>query len=618
MANSLTQVNDLNCNNATVTGLGGDFTAATGNTAWCGKLPLTNPELGDIVTDPRGVGTESETEVTSFKVFWEMSDYWSMYYLFGRTDSDSYTNGGGGDRNPLTGSSFVAGLGRPDIQANITQGSPINTLQADSHEFRFEWESEETFSGSFGAYFSNVEDDDRAVFFYMPVCNGEPENIANCNLEMTPSVATPIDPAVAENGVDTSPLFPGGPVIAQGTMMLAQQHGKTTSFSEYEDDIAGIFTELSVELNDEWTVRVEARYSREEKAIRRVADTFGLGFGESVDVNPNPDVVNELTSSIAIENDKETFTYFTPRFNIEWAINEDSLAYFTVATGLKSGGFNNTPPAALVRESERARLESDGATAEEITARLAQIHDQTKYDEEKNTTYELGSKNVLLNSRLLLNLSLYYVDWKDVQGTEASQAESTDFSRTVVGNVGDARNLGFEMEGTYNFTPWLSADFGFSRNSPEFKSGVKYLDAVSNVACNGTAAEGGEGVCPTDGDVGGNSLPRTPKLQTFIGANLKTVTSAGWGVNARYDVNYLSKQYVTPLNAGHTGSRTIYNMSINVQAPNNWDVNFWVKNVFDKEYVASAFVVPQFNQYIVALGGRRTLGFTVNYRYNAI
>src|SRR3546814_17475033 len=60
--------------------------------------------------------------------------------------------------------------------------------------------------------------------------------------------------------------------------------------------------------------------------------------------------------------------------------------YAVVRIGTKSCGFNNT---AVVTEQA--------------------------FGPEKNTTFEIGTKNEFLGGRVTINASAYYIDWKDLQ-----------------------------------------------------------------------------------------------------------------------------------------------------------------------------------------------------------
>jgi iron complex outermembrane receptor protein len=89
----------------------------------------------------------------------------------------------------------------------------------------------------------------------------------------------------------------------------------------------------------------------------------------------------------------------------------------------------------------------------------------------------------------------------------------------------------------------------------------------------------------------------------------------GWTMTSRVDGNYQSKQYVDQINTSWIPSRTLYNASVKLAAPENWEFIVWGKNVTDKEYISSAFVLALFNKNIVSYGAGESYGLTAKYNF---
>jgi iron complex outermembrane receptor protein len=70
---------------------------------------------------------------------------------------------------------------------------------------------------------------------------------------------------------------------------------------------------------------------------------------------------------------------------LEYGINENINSYFSVSTGYRPGGMNETPGVV------------------------------PSFDSENVTAYELGLKSILVDETLVLNLSAFYNDYKDIQ-----------------------------------------------------------------------------------------------------------------------------------------------------------------------------------------------------------
>jgi iron complex outermembrane receptor protein len=542
----------------------GKTVAGTGNTLWCGSLPHRNPQTNSIVVDPRSNGTSAKTDIVSFNVDWEFSDSWLMSYQYGyahhTTETNSGQSGYGDAWFNVSSNAFV----RSPLETTGWNGNPNATLKSDSHELRFEWEGNDLLSASFGAYYSKVQDADYYMYMFSSVCGpGYPSS--NC---LSP---------VNENSTTILPADGGG-------YLNSYQSGKKSAYTRYEDEVYSVFGTLTFNLADDLRLRLEGRYTEEAKAAEFVTDTFGLKDGESFSAYVNQFAgVLTVADKIAEPHVSDRFYFFAPRAALEWNVTADNMLFFTVAKGEKTGGFNNTPDPS-----------------------------QVVYDAENNWTYEIGSKNTFLDNSVILNASLYYVDWKDIQGpvTASSSASSSGYTVNPIANIGSGDNVGFEVDGMWNITSNWSIDGGVSFSDPKFKDTI-YVDAIQesgNWHCDGS-------VCDADGSVDGNQLQRTSKKQAFWGITYKTIVLDGWGLSARLDGSYQSRQYVDPLNTAYVPSRTLYNANVTLQAPNNWEFTLWGKNIFDKDYASGAFSIAQFNQYVVSLGAGESYGVTATYSF---
>ena len=166
---------------------------------------------------------------------------------------------------------------------------------------------------------------------------------------------------------------------------------------------------------------------------------------QSVDVNFFDNVAN-LVPQVS------SFDAFTPRLTAEYRLSDDSLLYASAAKGVKAGGFN-------------------GFIAGPVTL----LPSEQTFSEEENWTYEIGSKNVLLDGRLILNAALYTVDWSQMQITSLPSNFDTNnitlgtVAPTIFLNVGDVSSWGIEVDGRYDFTDQWSLDFAFATSNPEFE-----------------------------------------------------------------------------------------------------------------------------------------------------
>ena len=582
--------NDLNCNVATVNDIGipSPTHTRTGNTLWCGELPRYASDVAErrvdgIVVDPRAVGFRAQTSVATLSVDYDLLDNMTLYYLYGQAVHDSYTDGGTSDEDPIAGRGILTNaavyLLDPSQDAaytfvNTASSRPNSELQSFSHELRADWKPMDRLQTSFGVYYSIVEDEEWTSLFINDLCNADtPQNIQNCNRPLS------YPNTVADNTVLT---------VGTAYDQVVRQHGGQLrgEWTAFKDEISAFFASASFDFTDTLQATLEGRISMEDKAVRRFTDSFMLGFGESVTYNPPQDPVipglaNTIESSLVVPADSKKYTYFTPRAIINWDFAEDSMVYASIAKGVKSGGFNN-----------------------------ADDPKDLHYAEAENWTYEIGSKNRLFGGIVTLNGAVYFIDWSGLQGgippTDGGLSTSD-----IITNLGGASSVGFELESKALLPFGFSMDLGFTYNDATYDDGVIYSAGVQDTGafhCDGVT-------CPADGNVGGNQLARTSKIQGSLGLNY-TNEIFSWLFNARVDTNYQTKQFLTPLNVGWAPDRMLTNASFNfASSDEKWEVIAWAKNVTNEDYAANSFVLGVFNQYLVGKGPGRTWGSTLKYNF---
>ncbi len=175
---------------------------------------------------------------------------------------------------------------------------------------------------------------------------------------------------------------------------------------EFDQDLAvdnesiAAFAHTTFDLTDRLSLSLGGRYTRDEKAV----DSFGQR------INSGALLIDEERS--------ETYENFSGKIGLDFQVTEDILAYVSFSQGFKAGGFNG-----------RALL------ANELTS----------FDPEELDAYEFGLKTVWLDGALVLNGSVFYNDYTDIQLTAV--VEAPDGSLVVsVDNAGAAEVLGAELE----------------------------------------------------------------------------------------------------------------------------------------------------------------------------
>ena len=141
---------------------------------------------------------------------------------------------------------------------------------------------------------------------------------------------------------------------------------------------------------------------------------FDVQFGvrqSEIDESFEQTIVNALGTSLVPERnvDSSAFTYLvTPRFKL----SPDLMLYARLASGYRAGGPNTFPGGVI----------------------------PTQYDPDETQNYELGFKGDLLEDTLSLDVSVYYIRWRDIQFASLSPN-----STTYLTNGSAARSQGVEL-----------------------------------------------------------------------------------------------------------------------------------------------------------------------------
>lgn len=285
---------------------------------------------------------------------------------------------------------------------------------------------------------------------------------------------------------------------------------------------------------------------------------------------------------------QDSFSDFTPRLTAEYDVTEDTMVYASAAKGVKAGGFNGF-----------------------VAGPVNLIAAEQTFAPEENWTYEIGTKNTLMDGRLIVNASAYYVDWTNMQitavptGIDPLNLAPGTVAPTIFLNVGDVSSIGIEVDGQYQVTEEISLNYAFSTSDPKFKDGTKWGQFVG--VCDDV-------FCPADGEVGGKTLTRQSKTQGSLGLQYDAALSAEMDFYARADLTYTSKQYVDAMNFAWTPDRYNVNASVGVSG-DNWSVSAWGKNLFDTTYTTNSLFIVQFRRYAPTLNDGFEAGLTLSVNY---
>lgn len=241
----------------------------------------------------------------------------------------------------------------------------------------------------------------------------------------------------------------------------------------------------------------------------------------------------------AIDNQLE-FTQILPKASISYHPTENITFFTTIGKGYKVGGFNTS-----------FDYDEDGNPLNDT------------YNPETSINYEMGIKSVCMNNRLMTNLNLFYIDWRNQQ---ISQTPPSGIGSGLV-NAARSESKGLELEMRFlvnrNLTIWGA--YGYTDG--------KFIDYKPKV----------------DIDYSGNFIPYIPKSTLNLGGNY-TVNINKKVRNATLTVNYqrIAKLFWNDSNLAYQDAYGILNGRLNFHTK-KLDFGVWGKNILDANYNAYYF-----------------------------
>ena len=224
-----------------------------------------------------------------------------------------------------------------------------------------------------------------------------------------------------------------------------------TSHRPTEVEELGVFGEVTVDLDDRWSVVLGSRWFDTEVTFTEQQAGLAAGVPLADDVP---------LSSIPAEGGEQQEDGFIFKAVAEYRPTDPVLLYASVSEGFRLGGANGSIPNALGCPEDLAELG-------------LQDVDTSSYASDDLVSYEGGLKAGLGNA-MRLNAALYHIAFEGIQ-----QRIQLTCGFQFVGNFGQARSRGFELE----FAAQASRDLLVSFN-------LGYTDAEYTETVAGVVEEG--------------------------------------------------------------------------------------------------------------------------------
>lgn len=255
---------------------------------------------------------------------------------------------------------------------------------------------------------------------------------------------------------------------APGSSVYLNAQGPAHWGTEFQNQ--ALFGQATYDLTDQWRLIGGLRFSHDYVAYNLSRVSYPAG------TTPAPAGI-QPTFSGAEHADR---TGVSGKLGAEYQFSRDQMFYATYSRGYKGPSLNDF--------------------YSENTPNMGTIAPET------SNAYELGSKSQFFNRHLTLNADLFWEDFSHFQANTFVQSGTTTF--VTLGDAGDVRSRGFELDATWRATSELS-----------FNGGYTYDNAYI-VTYNCTAAQAAYAANPTTGNQlslnkcvahNGKQLPFAPK-----------------------------------------------------------------------------------------------------------
>jgi iron complex outermembrane recepter protein len=549
-------------------------------------------------TAPDYAGSDRNVNRASLVINWDVS-FGTFSSLTGYTDADVFTAidlDKFALRDPATGRD-VSG-----VEQNLTTTS--ETWQ-NSQELRFTSDFDSPFNFIAGLQYwkekSRQVEENYTVIAQGERCQIRPAGPPGVYAELFPGSCGGTAPMFGINGANVfSSVTPFGGIGQYIDDIVA---AKDATFVERTVKHQSAYLQLTWEIAQGLSTSIEARYVDEDNTLTG-ADPIEstapppAGFGEPLGSGPGtvtlcgsngPCIPRTGTGPTAVgvpngprgfgpvrpvvyKTFKRNDSYVTPRFSLDWKINEDLLAYVSYAFGEKPGGFSTVTIGAFG-----------------IDANADNRPDDIEFKPEKLKEYELGFKSSWLNRRLILNGALFYEDFIDKQ--ISTQREIGGTLGNVIENVPGGEILGLELAMQWRPLDQLQLALGYTFLDSEYTDFTSTSTGAPEIARVGNCQQTTRlGPCLVTRN--GNQFEDTPKHAVVAQATWRDQLGAtGLEWFADLATRHQSKRFIEDDNAAWVEAYWLADVRFGLES-DTWSAVLFVDNVLDDDTIRNGSTGP--------------------------
>lgn len=304
------------------------------------------------------------------------------------------------------------------------------------------------------------------------------------------------------------------------------------------------FSQMTYQISPKFSLIGGLRYDYEYKR-QNIAGLFDREGEPSITTLPD-------TSASA------HFTDLSPKLALTYSWHENRQLYSTYSQGFRAGGIST--------------LSSDPSAPPLMT-----------YEPEQSTNFEIGSKNMLLNKKLRLNVALFYTKVTNGQVPVLVMPEAL----TMIRNTAQLSSKGVELEMSALFSN-LEVDYSFGYTD------AYYTDLIT-----------AQNESPTD--LSRNKQIFTPNTTSFLRVQyIRNISrKAGNHFFARVEHKLIGKQYFDLANSISQEKYNLLSARMGIRY-RKIEVAFWGANLTNTHYISYAYDFGA-----IHLGTPRTYGVSL-------
>lgn len=366
------------------------------------------------------------------------------------------------------------------------------------------------------------------------------------------------------------------------------------------------YAQVDINPTDALTFTAGIRYTDEEKTFNITDNKASCNDG-TVEATCLVNANLKAANGVAIPTKLRTKVW-TPRFALNYKVNDDVLLFLSATKGFKSGGWN---------------------------ARATAPAEALPFGPETAWSYEAGLKADLMDNRLRVNLTGFLLDIKGLQ-TPSAFTRANGSIAFITRNFANYRNKGLELEVTarpadgftvFGSIGYMDDEYRLDKNAAAFDLYGVQAVAGQLAACAAQLAAGkipvgsgtdnatacGVGIVAPDGSLA--EPVRSPAWTMAFGASYDAPLGGGLSlvpsVNASWradsetgtsQVSFYSQSFTSPGGVTYGGNlkglgnfvtgsfskaRWIANASLALKSEAGWSLTAECKNCFDQEAVES-------------------------------